>query len=531
MLDRISDSVLKLVSTTLAAIAVAGCASLPVPTDRQSTYALPVTDQTSIGRLALRSTPDTALTGVRLLPTGPNALGARTALIERAERTLDLQYYVLQDDATGRRILANLRDAALRGVRVRLLLDDMHTAGMDEILVALAAYPNIEVRLFNPFSSGRDNVVTRFVASAFDFYRVNHRMHNKLFVADGAMAIVGGRNIADAYFMRDQNQNFADVDALMVGAVVPELSSAFDDYWNSEFAIPVAHFARDEASHDERRRRFDAMVDGEWAPAELAPTEVDVLGYGPIAEELDENRLGLIWGTAYAWVDPTEKIWNCRPVPEGSTAPHLHTVRLRVEALMRSAREDVTLSSPYFVPAQNGMAIFEESIRSGVRYKVLTNSLAATDEPLVHWGYMRYRKPMLRLGMELFELSPTRASRDRGFGLAGSKALGSLHAKTAVIDGRSVFIGSMNFDPRSDALNTEVGIHVESPQLAREMLRLMNLDKLQSSYKVRLRPDETLEWVGIDDFIEIIRQDEPDALFSTRMYLQFVAPFVSERML
>jgi putative cardiolipin synthase len=178
------------------------------------------------------------------------------------------------------------------------------------------------------------------------------------------------------------------------------------------------------------------------------------------------------------------------------------------------------------------MELFQSGIRNGVSFKVLTNSLAATDEPLAHWGYMRYRRRMLQMGMQLYELSPTRASRDRGFGLMGSKSLGRLHAKVAVVDASRVFIGSMNFDPRSDALNTEIGIVIDAPQLAREALRLMNLDKLQSSYLVRVSPaDQALEWVGIDDFKEVVRRQEPDADYLKRLYLQLVAPFVAESML
>lgn len=523
---------LRWLALAFAASGTAGCASLPAPAGVEPSFAIPASAETFLGRLAKNSSPDPTLTGVRLLPTGPYALSTRIALAARAERTLDVQYYLLQNDATGRYLLRLMRDAAARGVRVRLLLDDMYTAGMDDMLIGLAAHPNIEVRLFNPFSAGRGHVLTRFAASALDFYRVNHRMHNKLFVADGAMAIVGGRNIADSYFTRDPNQNFADVDALLVGAVVEQLSSAFDDYWNSEFAIPLAYFAPTSTSAEERRRAFDDVTARDALPTEVVEEKTDVLGYGPIVEEMSDPRIGLIWGVASAWVDPTAKVWNCRPVPEGSTAPHLHTARLRVEGLLRNARREVTLSSPYFVPAEDGMAIFGQGVREGVSYKVLTNSLAATDEPLVHWGYMRYRRRMLLMGMELYELSPTRASRDRGFGLFGSRTLGTLHAKTAVIDRSTVFIGSMNFDPRSDALNTEIGIVIESPQLAREMLRLMNLDKLQSSYRVRLSPEHgRLEWIGIDDFNEVVHNDEPDADFRTRMYLRLVAPFVSEGML
>jgi putative cardiolipin synthase len=511
-------------------IGLAGCAALPVPTDRTASKFQPASNDTHLGRLVIASSPDHTLTGVRLLPTGPFALSTRAALIRRAQRTLDLQYYLFQKDSTGLYLMGLLHDAADRGVRVRLLLDDMYTVGMDDLLAGLSTHPNVEVRLFNPFSAGRQSMVTRFLASALDFDRINHRMHNKLFIADGAFAVVGGRNIADSYFSRDASQNFADMDAMLVGAAVEELGRAFDSYWNSEFAIPSTYFMRPLGF--DAAVRFRASIEQDSIPREMAEEKADVLGYGPVVDELDQPRLHLIWGRAEVWVDPTEKVWSCRPTPEGSTAPHLHTVRLEVETLLEKAKKEVTLSSPYLVPGHRGMQLFEETARRGVAYKILTNSLAATDEPLVHWGYMRYRRRMLNLGMELYELSATRAARDRGFGLFGSRSLGRLHAKMAVVDDEAVFIGSMNFDPRSDALNTEVGVLIRSPELAREVLHLMSLDKLLSSYRLRVDSrSRKIEWIGIDDSKEVVQQSEPDASFAIRAYLWLFAPFVSEGML
>lgn len=525
-------TLLRTVAALLAVWLATGCAALPVPEYRAISHALPPVSSSPLVRLAQASTPDPELSGFRLLPTGPYALSTRAALARRAQSSLDLQYFVFQNDATGRHLMRQMRDAAARGVRVRLLIDDMHTIGLDELLADLAAHAGVEVRLFNPFSAGRQTLATRFVSSALDFYRVNHRMHNKLFIADGAMAVTGGRNIADAYFTRDPNQNFADLDALVMGAAVTELASAFDDYWNSEFAIPIEHFTGSATSPAERISRFDEAVRGDPIPHEVTEEKTDILGYGPVVEELDDARIGLIWGRAKVWVDPTEKVWNCRPTPDGSTAEHLHTVRLQVEQLMHGAQRDVTLSSPYLVPGGTGMRMFQEGLRRGVGFKVLTNSLAATDEPLVHWGYMRYRRSMLNMGVELYELSPTRATRDRSFGLFGSQSLGRLHAKTAVIDEQYVFLGSMNFDPRSDALNTEIGIMVESPELAREVLRLMSLDKLRGSYRVRVNEhSQAIEWVGIDELKEVVLDREPDADLATRAYLWLVAPFISEGML
>ncbi len=510
---------------------LAGCANLPSQVVRVPTEAIPASAGTVLGRIALASSPDDALSGFRLLPTGPFALDTRLTLVRRAERSIDLQYYLIQDDDTGRYLLRALRDAALRGVRVRLLIDDLYTAGSDPLLLGLAAHPNVEVRLFNPFPGGRDHFLTRFLRSASDFSRVNRRMHNKLFIVDGAMAVAGGRNIANEYFMRHAQANFVDLDTFITGAVVPQLQRLFDSYWNSPVVFPLRSIVATPFDAQELQAQFEAITGpGLTTPPEPTPS-TDVLGYGPIADDLDAGRLGLVWATAEAFADPPAQIRGMDTSYGLVPLLDVDSVRYNVGDMVRGARTEVVITSPYLIPGERGMALIESLRKRGVHVKMLTNSLAATDEPLVHIGYRKYRREMLKLGVELYELSPVRVKRTPRLGMFATSQ-GRLHAKTTVVDRRRIFIGSMNFDPRSDKLNTEMGVIIDSPQLAREMLRLMDLDKLQASYRVSLSPDgQGLRWMAADDDGEVVFDDEPDADLGTKILLELLGPLAPEELL
>ncbi len=513
-----------------------GCAMLPpeaqVQALRKPSSAIPASSGTALGKIAADSSPSPELTGFRLLPIGSFALDTRLALVRRAQVSLDLQYYLIQNDDTGRYLFRALRDAARRGVRVRLLMDDLFTAGEDGLLLGLAAEPNVEVRLFNPFPGGRSGLLSRFAASALDFSRVNHRMHNKLFIADGVMAVAGGRNIANEYFMRDGVNNFVDLDTFVTGALLPKLQWLFDGYWNSIYVYPLHSIVPPTATPQALREQFEALTDASTTQPPPEPPVNDVLGYGPIAGEFDDGRLGLVWATADAFADPPEKIEQMArgggPVPAMNT----DSVRYNVLERIRMAQTEVVVTSPYFIPGNKGVAAMKMLRGRGVKLKVLTNSLAATDEPLVHIGYSRYRGDMLKLGVELYELSPTRAGLNARLGMFGSTHA-RLHAKTAVIDRRHVFIGSMNFDPRSEKHNTEMGMVIDSPALARETLRLMDLDKLQASYRVRFKPPGTsrLQWLALNDEGEVELDDEPDANGWTLFWLGILSPLAPEELL
>lgn len=463
---------------------------------------------------------------MRLLPLGVYSLDARLELARRAVHSLDLQYYVIENDGAGRLLLRTLKEAALRGVRVRLLVDDLYTARTEQLLLALAATPNIEVRLFNPFCCGREHLAGRVLSSAFDLARLNHRMHNKLFIADGLMAVAGGRNIADEYFTLNTAQNFIDMDALMVGKVLTPLMNIFDSYWNSDQVYPVAAIVSSATPRAALADEFDAWVNMAGRSPTLQLPPADVLGYGPIGEELDAGRMGLLWGQAVAYADPPDKPRSMTDAQALATS-----VTMRVWGQLRRAEREVFMTSPYLVPGPMGMEAFREIRERGVAVTLLTNSLAANDEPLVHSGYVRYRRPLLESGVDLYELSPARITRGKRLGLFGS-SLGRLHAKTAVIDKRKMFIGSVNLDPRSASKNTELGIMVESPQLAREMLRIINISKLENAYRLRLAGDTAdIEWLTMDDEKEVILSAEPESSWFKRIYNRLLGTLVPESLL
>ncbi|WP_246312320.1 phospholipase D family protein [Pseudaquabacterium terrae] len=514
----------------LLLVVLGGCSSLPQHVERPLSTALPATTASTLGRIAADSSPDRSLTGFRLLPIGSFAIDTRLQLIRRAERSIDVQYYLIQDDETGRYLLRALRDAAQRGVRVRLLMDDLYTSGADLLLLGLDAHPNIELRLFNPFTVGRGAFTTRFLFALNEFSRVNRRMHNKLLIADGAMAVTGGRNIANEYFMRHEQANFVDLDTFLTGALVPLLQELFDSYWNSEVVYPARAVMRSDLPPELLRRQFEAMTGPEGTPPPEPPPVNDVLGYGPIGEDLDAGRLGLVWADAAAYADPPARDKGLGASYGLVPLEDIDSVRSNVVELMRRARSEVVLTSPYLIPGQRGLELMEAMRQRGVTVRVLTNSLAATDEPLAHSGYRRYRPAMLKLGVELHELSPLRMRRTSRLGMFDSTQ-GRLHAKTAVIDRRQVFIGSMNFDPRSEKHNTEMGIFINSQQLAREVLRLMDLDKLQASWRVVLDADGRLRWLAQDDEKEIVLTNEPEATFWTRFWLNLLAPLAPEELL
>lgn len=510
----------------LAVVALAGCGALPPRGDAPQTTALPPSPDSPLVRLAQASLPGPDLSGFRLLPMGYYSLDARVELARRATRSLDLQYYHIHSDRTGHLLLRNVRDAALRGVRVRLLVDDLYTVGGDALFLGLAAFPNVEVRLFNPFCCGRDGIGAKYVASLFDIRRLNRRMHNKLFLADSAIAVVGGRNIADEYFMRSTTDNFVDLDALIVGAVVPQLGKIFDTYWNSPHVHPVQAIVATGLDATGLQRQFDRLVDDGDPMMEVALPPVDILGYGPVSEDFDGGRLGLHWGRASAFADSPDKV-----VAESDEMARSMSVSMSVMDLVTAAQREVVLSSPYFVPGTMGVQAFGELRRRDVKVTILTNSLAANDEPLVHTGYARYREALLRVGVDLYELSPTRVQRNQRLHWPGA-SLGRLHAKLAVVDRKFVFVGSMNLDPRSAGKNTELGIVVESPELAKEVLRVIHISKLQSAYRLQFGADgRSLAWATMDDDKEVLLDTEPDTSLFLRVQNLLLAPFVPEQQL
>jgi putative cardiolipin synthase len=508
----------------LAMVAVlSGCATLPDHVERHASAAIDPSTPSALNKIATDSSPGDELTGFRLMPIGSYALDTRVQLAQRAEKTLDVQYYLMADDPTGRYLIRALRDAALRGVRVRILLDDLYLGGEDDLMLGLAATPNVEIRLFNPFAGGRGGFLSRFIASPFDIGRLNHRMHNKLFVADNAMAVAGGRNIADEYFQRSASENFVDLDLFVCGAVVTQLSDIFDQYWNSNFVYPLQSIAHSSKSHEELITAFKKSMSPENAPEPEALPPNDQLGYGPLRDDLERGRLGLIWGIAFAYADVPGKI-----IAHQDTSLD-DTVQYNLIQLMTDAKSEVLISSPYMIPGKAGMAMMESDRKRNVRVRIMTNSLASTDEPVVHIGYSHYRRAMIEDGVEVFELSPGRIKHATRLGMFGT-SIGRLHAKIAVIDRQTVFIGSMNFDPRSANENTELAIISENGQLAREVVRLLDIAQFQSCYRVLIDKSGNLVWTSPSD-PEDVQYVEPDTTFWLRVQQQILSPLAPEELL
>lgn len=478
----------RLLLPTLA-ILLQACASLPGRAPLASEFAPPRIATSALARLAdARPTgkPSTELSGFRLLPDGDFALDARIALAQTAEHTLDLQYYIFRCDAVGLALLQALEDAARRGVRVRLLLDDLHVDNDDARFLAFAAEPNVQVRMFNPAPARNGGVMSRLLRSLPDLRRLNHRMHNKLFLADGVASISGGRNIGREYFMQDGNANFIDMDILALGPVVGEQATSFDRYWNSAHAYPIGWLAR-----------AGAAVPAPAAPAPLTWIDgqrtKDALGRRPVSQALREGKLDLLWAPARVVADVPEKIDRLGMAERFAGSVTEHTL-----ALIGSAQARVLIICPYFIPGEMGLALMRDAQQRGVRTTVLTNSIGATDEALVHFAYAGYRKEVLRLGVSVYELGPDIARRLKKLGNFG-RSQGRLHAKMAIVDDARLFIGSMNMDERSASVNTEVGLMIDSPALVQDFRRLMDGEHFRSAYRLQLSAQDRLQWIDRDD--------------------------------
>ena len=494
------------VSRILGAIAlgllVSGCASLPKNVERERSIALTATEDTRLGRaVAQPVAANPGQSGIYPLAIARDAFAARVLLARVAERSLDLQYFVWHDDTTGKLPFEEVWRAAERGVRVRMLLDDAYTRGLDKTIAILDAHPNIEIRLFNPFP----NRNFRLGDFATDFARVNRRMHNKSFTADNQVTIVGGRNVGDEYYGADANVGFMDLDALAVGPVVREVSREFDLFWNSESAFPAASVVP-LAAHEGATQ----MLEG-W---EKAGREPDALRYvsavrdTPLVRQLLDGELQLEWTTARVIHDDPSKVLQPPERTELHMLPHLE------EALGRPMRE-LDLVSPYFVPGADGTASLGALGERGVKVRVLTNSLAATDVSVVHAGYAKYREELVRGGVRLYELKPILQAKDRER-MGGSDA--SLYAKTFSVDRSRIFVGSFNFDPRSARLNTEMGLVVESPALAARLSDALDRDLARNAYEVRLSGND-LVWIDGTE-----RHDsEPGAGMFRRLWIGFLS--------
>jgi len=489
----------------ILALPLAGCATLREGKPQTPSHAVPpdlpglLADQAK--RLGVAADADGSF---RILETGRAALTARLALAERARHSLDLQYYIYRNDTSGKLLNGALLRAADRGVRIRLLLDDMYASEDEATIIGLDAHPNVEVRLYNPFRVRGRNPLARAVEFFGSKERLNRRMHNKLFIADNQMAITGGRNIGDEYFQVEDELAFRDLDVIAAGRAVREMSGAFDSFWNSEFAVTARALPKPR-SRDLLLAELRETL--EWNVAQIEQEilfrfiGLDVLGPGQAAEASP-------WRGAKATFlfDPPGKAGDGEITELPTTSLLLHGLNVESELL---------IASPYFVPGRVGVDLLRHLHNRGARVRILTNSLVANDVAIVHAGYAKYRLPMLLGGIELYELKRHKVTPGLRISLASGTSRTSLHSKAAVFDRKSVYVGSMNLDPRSVLINTEAGLIIHDPVLAERLAALIEeAMSPATSYRVRAQPlsrqsNEPLAWIEQSGTDEIVHTVEP----------------------
>ena len=467
----------------------AGCATLPDNSRSAKSHSLTSTQDTRIGQgIAAAAAAHPKQSGFFVLSSGLDAFVARAVLAQAAERSIDAQYYLLHNDMTGALFLDQLLKAADRGVRVRLLVDDMDLGGRDLGAAALDSHPNMEVRLFNPFSRNTGRLM-QFMSRLGS---VTRRMHNKSFTVDNQATILGGRNIGDEYFEANPDLMFGDLDVLAVGPVAADVAASFDTYWNSPLAYPATLLKGSTPTAEEiasTTKRFEESITVFENSA-----YIDALNDSDLANRLRQAHLDFSWGTAVVVSDSPEKLSADRSHTEYHLAPQL-------EPYFNGISRELIIFSPYFVPGVEGTAFLTNLVQRGVRVRILTNSLASNDVGLVHAGYDRYRKALLRGGVELFELNKklTRTQKaEKNSGPGSSKA--SLHAKSFIFDRQQVFIGSLNLDPRSVVENTEIGVVINSAEIAEGMGRWFDAHIEQVAFRLELTKDargrESIRWHG-----------------------------------
>ena len=512
---RASNVVVRMVALALLGALASGCATLRTDVPRPPSSALPpVADSPSTRYVQSEISTHGEDSGFRPLISNTNALMSRIVLIDHAAHSLDLQYYIFDNDATGRLVAQRILTAADRGVRVRILLDDLDIGGQDNLLDALDAHPNIEVRLFNPFRFRNRSAFSKAGQFIVDGRRLNRRMHNKAFIVDGMQAVIGGRNIGDAYFDAGEKVHFSDLDVLTIGPVVPKISAMFDGFWNSQSAYPVTAYTSVRAGPEDLAQLRVALAKDAraFAESDYAQELADDLPNGPTAD----RKGRWFWGPTTLIADDPDKV---DPDRDG----HTRLIAPQLRGMLDGAAHEALLISPYFIPGENGVHYLAGLAGRGVSIKVLTNALASTDEPEVHAGYSRYRVPLLEAGVALFELRPIPGKPPRG--VHGTSSGESLHAKSMIVDARFAFVGSMNLDPRSRQLNTEMGVIVDCPELAAALSRYFeSATAPENAYHVVLmRPDGSptakpvLRWIAVDEGKPVTLDHDPETSQWTRM--------------
>ncbi len=497
-------------------VLVSACAQLPqLPANRPFESVSAPGSTTNLDQ-ALESVEKQHLqaSGFRLVADGYEAFALRSASAAIADRSIDVQTYIWHPDNTGAFIVNALLAAADRGVKVRILVDDMDAREEHLSFSAMAAHPNISVRFFNPFSA-RSGTFSKFTEMVANFERVNRRMHNKSWIVDNRIAFVGGRNIGDEYFGASDEVNFVDLGLVMVGPVVREASDSFDRYWNSSLSYPAGLLAPDHVNHDSLlalRHTLSGLKQSEEA-TQLA----DTLRRDPLVEKINLGNWRLHWTDQFRFLSD-------EPL-KAFAADGVSDIYGQILAQAKGAKKALWILSPYFVPGPNGARVITELAKRGVDVRVITNSLASNDVVAAHSGYEKYRKRLLEAGVKIWELKPISAKRPRAslFGSSGA----SLHAKALVVDGHNVFVGSYNLDPRSNELNTEQGVLMRQGTVAEQLEALFRVQSdAQHAWRLELRDDQ-LHWT--DGNIE--HDSEPEAGIGRRVMSTILGWLPMERQL
>ena len=486
------------------------CAQLPKNYQMEKTTAITDTADTGLGlrSIAVRQelTDESHFIPVT---NGVDAFYMRAALTIMAERSLDLQYFLWHKDLTGQILLKFVLDAADRGVRVRLLLDDLDNQVLDPEFYALDTHPNIAIRLFNPFATRG----FKYVDFISDTARINRRMHNKSFTADNQYTIVGGRNIGDEYFDAKEQANFYDMDALATGPLVEKVSIQFDIYWNHEAAVPISAFKQNTATASDLENVRNSLT--AYVESQRHSPYADDVRANTIRDALRGDKYPAYTGVADVLYDDPDKGLGVAPEDFTSMAdlmtPYLENIK-----------HELILISPYFVPGDHNVAEYTRAVKEkGLDVEVFTNSYGSTDSPPVHAGYSRYREALLAGGVKIYELKPS-SRKQRREGSVASKSAARLHTKSFILDREWVFIGSLNLDPRSIDINTEMGILYHSPELAKKMVSQLDLHGVEHVYELKLvrSPAESkgefttytwnIEWLERVDGKEVRHTSEPD---------------------
>ena len=554
----------------LSMVWMSACASLPDHVDRPISTALANPAQTRLGSVIADRAKKAGTrndSGFALVGNAELAFTSRMTLIKAAEKTLDIQYYAIFADKTTDRLFDALREAAARGVRIRILLDDFNTSGKNAQVLKLAFEKNMELRLFNPLPGGRSSLMLRIISNLNDVDRIQRRMHNKMFVADNALAITGGRNLGETYFGQSPGTNFVDIDVLAAGRIARDLSRSFDQYWNNPLAYPVQSLMTVEeiealkpaVATGKPGDPFDTATADNPAgiaaaesmmpmplvstPTTAESTATDATSVAPpLPDSTDLRLLKWTWAPSTLLVDKPGKI----AADADSTEAAEDTTVDGLLQLMAQAKTSLLIVSPYFVPGERTMGQFADLRKRGVRVRVLTNSLASNDAPAAHVGYSRYRKALLEMGVEIYEMRAEQEGTFRSFGSAaisagsvggstgggegGGSSRASLHSKVVVIDDRLLVVGSMNLDLRSQLQNSEVAVAIRNRAISAEAVRLIEPTMATGAYHVELE-DGQLVWRGPQGSGLKDSTTEPDTSVVLRIALKLLGPFAPEEML